>query len=157
MGALIAGGMSMVSGVNAAYDESQASAREQVQAADNQRLAESAAGDALQRGSREATLLRMRGTQLRSQQKVGYANSGVDASAGTALDTQGSTAALSELDARTAENNAAAEAWGFRRHGLQYQQQAALEASRSNARSQSYILGGAGRLASSAATYFGGD
>jgi len=147
MGALIAAGLGAVGNFNAAYDESQAARREALQAEDNKKLAWSAAADAIARGNRLSAETRVKGGELAGAQKVAYANSGVDPNSGTAAKTQATTRALAAEDARTQELNAAAEAWGFRRHGLQYTQQAQLEAARSNARVQGHILGGVGSLA----------
>jgi hypothetical protein len=157
MGALIAGGMSMVSGVNAAYDESQAQARARVEADDNTHMALEAAGDAIARGNVQAGQARMRGSRLEAQQRMAYVASGVDPTVGTPTQVASDTAAISELDARTAENNAAAEAWGFRMHGVKFTQQAGIDAARSNAKQTSSILGGAGNLAAGATSYFTSD
>lgn len=140
--------LSGVSTVNQISKDADATKAAVAQAADNQRLAEDAAADATARGGQLAGRARMQGSQLVGAQKVGYANSGVDSTVGTPADVAGQTRMMSELDAKTMENNAAREAWGFRRHGLQYGQQAALEAAKGSARQTATFLTGAGRIAS---------
>jgi hypothetical protein len=156
MGALIAGGMQLVGSANSAYDQAQEAARAKIEAADNTKMALGAAGDAIARGQKQAGLLRMQGGRLRAEQHVDYANSGVDSNVGTAASVMASTKALTELDAKTAENNAAAEAWGFRVHGMKFQQQAQLDAARSSNKIAGTLLTGGGRFASAASDYFSG-
>lgn len=66
----------------------------------------------------EAGKLRSQGSQLIARQKVAYANSGVDATVGTPASVMADTRLMSELDAQTAENNAANEVWGFKTQRL---------------------------------------
>jgi hypothetical protein len=117
------------------------------EAQDNKKLALEAAADAIDRGNRESGRTRMEGSRLVAAQNVAYANSGVDASVGTPVRVMADTAALSELDAKTQENNAAREAWGFKRYGLKYQAQAGLEAARGSNKITATALTGAGRAA----------
>lgn len=124
------------------YQENEAKQKE---LAANKQLAEQAAADALARGNQDAGRARMQGSQLIERQKVGYAASGVDATAGTPLQVMAGTRLMSELDARTLENNAAREAWGYKQHGLAYQQQAALERQRYGNRQAGTVLGGIGQ------------
>lgn len=121
----------------------------------NQALANSAAADAVARGTAAAGVARIRGTLLGAKQNVAYANSGVDAGVGTAADVQGSTAAMSELDAKTLENNAAREAWGFKTHGMQFAQAAELGRTRRSNENVGTVLGGLGAVASAAAGAYG--
>lgn len=157
MGGMIAGGLQLLGSVNAAYDESQAAKRTQLEAQENKQLALSAAADAIARGNRDASFKRLRGSQVQSEQQVAYSGSGVDSKVGTAADVQGQSGYFAELDARTEENNAAAEAWGFRRHGLKYQAQAQLDAARSSAKIGGTILSGAGGAIAGASRYFSDD
>ncbi len=114
----------------------------------NIELAKDAAAASLQRGAEEAGAIRNAGGQLQQAQAFAYANSGVDVSVGTAANVIASTAAASERDAVTAENNAMREAWGYKRHGIQFQQQAGLNASRRNREVAGTVLGAAGSIAS---------
>jgi hypothetical protein len=124
-------------------EEAQAKRIENVE---NRRLSEFAARDALQRGAVEAGQARIAGSKMAGRQKVAYAASGVDPTVGTAAQVQAETAATSELEAATIENNAAREAWGFRRFGVKYQQQAALDSRRHGYRQAGTALSGLARL-----------
>lgn len=136
-------------GLGLRANEEEGRAKE-AEAMDNARLAQTAASDATQRGARESGQARMQGTRVEGAQRVAYAASGVDGTVGTAAKVAGDTRAISELDAKTLENNAAREAWGFKTFGTKYQAQAALEATRGKYRTASTLLTGAGQLAASA-------
>lgn len=151
--ALVLGLGSLV--VNAAGAASESDAREK-EALANQKLADDAAVDALDRGRLEAGFTRAAGTQLQSSQRVAYQASGVDQSFGTAANVQADTAAHIELQARTIENNAAREAWGFKTYGLKYGQMAANEAQRRPLQTAGTLLGGLGQLAGVAASGYRG-
>lgn len=115
----------------------------------NLSMAADAANDAVRRGNTEAGQTRAQGSKLIGQQKVAFANSGVDATVGTPADVMADTRVMSELDAKTQENNALREALGFKRYGTKYQQQAALDATRSANRTAGSVLGGVGQVADS--------
>lgn len=132
-------------GVDSLVQEGQAD-RKQSEA--NIALANDAANDARRRGVEEAGAIRNAGGQLQQAQAFAYANSGVDTSVGTAANVIASTAAAAERDAVTAENNAMREAWGYKKHGIQFQQQAGLNASRRNREIAGTVLGTAGSIAS---------
>lgn len=123
----------------------------QSQAKENERLAKLAAADALQRGGREAGYTRMAGAQLLSEQKVAAAVSGADPTVGTPAQVQAGSRALVELEARTQENNAAREAWGFKKHGLRYRDAVEREGRALGYRQAGTILGSVGRLGSTLA------
>lgn len=128
-------------------DESVNRAREEAQAKENQQLAELAAADAERRGQREAALSRMAGGKLAGKQRVAFANSGVAGDVGTPASVQAESRMFSEMDAKTIENNAALEAWGFRTHGLRYREASAYESERSRRKDAATLLGGLGRAA----------
>lgn len=132
-------------GLNLLAEEEEARAK-RVENIENRRLAESAAADAMERGALESGRARLHGGKLLAAQKAAYAASGVVATSGTAAAVQADTAAMTELDARTLENNAMREAWGFRRFGVKYQQQAALDERRSQYRKAGTVLQGASRI-----------
>lgn len=137
-----------VLGVDASIQEGIA---EQRQTQRNLQLALDAAADSLQRGYADAGQARRAGAMVAAKQKVAYANSGVSADVGTAANVQASTEALAELDAMTLENNAAREAFGYRVHGMDFQTQAGINASRRGREIAGTILGTAGTFASNAA------
>lgn len=92
----------------------------------NKQVANQAAADARMRGARQAGLVRLQASQLAARQRVAYANSGIDVTQGTPVQTAASTAATGELDAQTSLNNAAREAWGYEVAANRYQQQEKL-------------------------------
>jgi hypothetical protein len=98
--------------------------------------------DTQQRGAAEAGRIRSSGSQLAAAQKVAYANSGVDASVGTAADVQASTAALAELDAQTAKNNAALDVWKFKQQKTQARDTAKAARSANDRETAGAVLGG---------------
>ena len=135
-----------VLGVDSAIGEGRQDAK---QARLNTELANAAAADALQRGAADAGQMRQAGAQLAARQAVAYANSGVDASVGTAANVQASAAAQAELEAKTLENNAMREAFGYKKHGLDFQTQAGINASRRAREAAGTALGAAGAIGSS--------
>jgi len=78
------------------------------------------AADTLRRGSFVAGLKRMEGTATIAQQKVAYEASGVDSTSGTAAQVAASTRIVSELDAKTLENNAVRAALGHTEAATQH-------------------------------------
>lgn len=132
-----------VLGVDSSIQEGKAAKK---QADKNTELANAAATDALQRGAQEAGAQRMAGSELAARQMVAFANSGVDATVGTAANVQAGTKARAELDALTAENNAAREAFGYKKHGLDFQTQAGLDASRRGREIAGTVLSTAGSV-----------
>lgn len=138
-GAVIQGGLSIDSSI-------QEGIAEKKQADANTAMANEAAADALARGTKDAGVLRMEGSQAAARQMVAFANSGVDATVGTAANVQAGTKAAAELDALTAENNAAREAWGYKKHGIDFQTQAGINASRRNREIAGTVLGTAGTV-----------
>lgn len=137
-----------VGAVNAITDGAKETQRAIAEAQENKKLAQDAAADAVDRGRRESGRTRMEGSNVVASQNVAYSNSGVDAKVGTPTHVMADTAAISELDARVQENNAAREAWGFKRYGLKYQQQAGLEAARGSNKAAATALTGLGGVAS---------
>lgn len=114
------------------------------EAEENALLAEVASADARERGARRAGLLRIKRTQLGGAQAVAYARSGVDSSTGTPAAVQADTAAIGELDALTAENDAAREAWGLGKQAEKFKKQASRERTRTAFAQVGAILGGYG-------------
>lgn len=139
-GAIIQGVLS----VDSSIVEGQAAKR---QADRNTQQANEAATDATNRGVLEAGGARMAGSAAAARQAVAYTASGVDATVGTAANVQAGTKALAELDALTAENNAAREAWGYRKHGMDFQTQAGIDASRRNREMVGTVLSTGGKVA----------
>jgi hypothetical protein len=135
-------------------NEQQAQAQDQ-QNKQNLQMANDAAGDALRRGQQDESKIRMQGGKLADAQHTAYANSGIDASSGTAADVQAETRATTEFDARTAQNNAAREAWGFKTYGAQYLQKAQLDAQRNSNQQVGTLLTGAAKTTSDVSKAYG--
>lgn len=140
-GAIIQG----VLAVDASLVEGQAAKR---QADRNTARANEAALDALSKGALEAGGARMAGSQTVAKQNVAYSASGVESSTGTAANVQAGTKAQAELEAQVIENDAAREAWGYRKHGMDYQTQAGLDASKRNREAFGTLLTAGGKAAS---------
>lgn len=86
------------------------------QARDMQRNAQARRADAKNvryLGGLNSDVARRQGKALAGSQRVALAANGVDLSSGTPSDILTQTAGLSELDARTIENNAMRQAWGM--------------------------------------------
>ncbi|HSV48364.1 MAG TPA: hypothetical protein VLJ58_21425 [Ramlibacter sp.] len=72
------------------------------------------ADDALARGDRAASAVRMKTSQLKGRQRATMAANGVDLGAGSALNILDDTDYFGEIDANTVKDNAAREAWALR-------------------------------------------
>lgn len=79
----------------------------------NAQIAEWQAQDALRQGQQQEVQLRLQAAGLRSEQRVGYAASGVALDSDTVINTMVSTDYMTEVDAATIRNNAANAAWGY--------------------------------------------
>lgn len=112
----------------------------------NARIADLRASDALSRGARAAGILRTRTSKLVARQRVAYANSGVDESVGTPAQVEAATRAQGELDAQTAKNNAAREAWGYESGAIQLGLQGQIDRQRAQQQQIGTFLGGTGKV-----------
>ena len=110
----------------------------------NIELARTAAADAIQRGQADAAKTRFSAQQAIARQKVAFGASGVDASVGTPVSLGASTAAMAELDARTIENNAAREAWGYAKTEQKIRRQQKLNKTMQNLEKWKLGIGGPG-------------
>jgi hypothetical protein len=110
----------------------------------NTRLAQSQAGDAEARGALAAGNVRMQGSQLLGKQQTAYAASGVDSTTGSPLQHMMDTRVMTELDARTVENNALREAFGFKTQALEGDaQQKMLQQKQKNDAFSTFLTGSA--------------
>lgn len=112
------------------------------------------AQDALARGDRAASRVRSQGRQLQGRQRAAMAANGVDISTGSALEILKDTEFFTEMDATTAKDNAAREAWAIRNQAAGFTADANLLQARGDAESPMFaaatsLLGSAGRVASS--------
>ena len=113
----------------------------------NQQIAQAQTAFALQRGAFEAGQARMQGSRVIGQQQAGYGASGVDSQTGSAALVQGSTRAMSELNAQTALNNAQRQAWGYQVTANQYGTQAGVDRQLGGQQQLGTYLGGLGSAA----------
>ena len=141
------------SGVKAFGDSQQLGAKATADQ-QNQRIAEIQAADALQRGAYHAGQIRMRAGQIVGQQRAAYGASGVDANTGSAARVQVATRAMGELDAQTAQNNAARQAWGYNVTAQQYGEQAGLDRQAQGQAATGALLGGIGQAAGGAGSLY---
>lgn len=105
-----------------------------------------AAGDARLRGDAEAQRVAARGSQVIGAQKAAAGASGVDIASGSPAQLINASSGKVELDVKTAQNNAAREAWGYETE----QTNAQLQASQAGSAADYALVGGALGAAGSA-------
>lgn len=118
------GGMRAVSAYTSAKNEQAALTAQAQVARNNALLSEWQADDAEMRGEQAANNVRLKGNQVKGAQRAAMAANGVDLSVGSAQRTLNDTDYLTALDAAQLQDNAAREAWGYRRQGANYTSQA---------------------------------
>lgn len=142
----MSGGVNMlISGAQTAAKIDEIGKTAQFQLNEDQRniqLSEYASADALARGGTAAGLARADASKVAAEQKVAYANSGVDASMGTAANVQAATVAGGEYDAMVASNNAARESWGHDQVTARLKTQKDINIGKANNEINATILGG---------------
>lgn len=102
-------------------------------AENNAQIARWQAEDALKRGGRDASRMRVKTNQLKGAQRAQLAANGVDLGVGSALNMLTDTDYFGEIDANTITDNAAKEAWAIRAQANNYSNEAALLRSRADA------------------------
>lgn len=112
--------------------------------------ADQAINMAQEKGAFDSGKTRIQGAQVTAEQKTAYANSGVDATRGTAAQVQGNTAALNELDAQMQSINAAREVWGYKMARKQAADEWQTAQATSNAAHTGAVLGGMSKFLSGA-------
>lgn len=125
-----------------AYQQSQTA--KQV-AANNAITAENQAKDAERRGELAAQDAQRQGAALASKQRSMFAARGLDLSSGTTGDILDQTAFFTDMDAQTARDNAAKEAWARRSQSANFSAEAAAQ--RPWLSASSTMLSGAGNVA----------
>lgn len=93
-------------------------------ALDNAELSGWASQDAVRRGEDAANQVKLRGAQVKGQQRAAMATNNVDLAVGSAQNILNDTDYISAVDASTLQTNAAREAWGYQVQAKQYRQQA---------------------------------
>jgi hypothetical protein len=101
-------------------------------AGNNATIAGWQAQDALARGEREASRVRMRGNQMKGRQRAALAASGVDLGTGSALEILTDTDFFTDVDASTIKDNAAREAWAIRNQAANFNYESELLGLRSD-------------------------
>lgn len=112
--------------------------------ANNQRLAEIQAEDAIQRGEKAVEDHTRKVAALKGAQTASMAARGLDLSEGTPLSILTDTDLFGEMDKNTIKANAGREAWGYRAQAANAGSNASLL--RMQAENQSPLLTGAGTL-----------
>jgi hypothetical protein len=149
----LAGAGLQLSGAYGSSKASKAAYEQQAQVArNNAQLAEWQAQDALTRGQRAASAVRMKGAQLKGTQRATMAANGVDLGVGSALRILADTDYLAGMDAGTALDNAAREAWAIRNQAAGFTAESNLLQSRADAEkpwmaAATSLLGSATRVA----------
>lgn len=91
------------------------------------------AEDAIKRGGKDAMRVRTRANRLKGAQRAGFGANGVDMTTGSALQILSDTEYFGELDAITAKDNAAKEAWALRNQAMGFSAEAGLMQGRADA------------------------
>lgn len=123
-------------------------------AANNAQIAGWQADDAMARGRRTASTIRLKANQVKGSQRAAMAANGVDLGEGSALQILADTDLFAGIDANTAMDNAAKEAWAIRNQAAGFTAESNLLKARGDAESPGFALAGslitgAGRVASS--------
>ena len=108
----------------------------------NIRMANIQGKDAVRRGDRDSSRAISYSKKVRGAQRAAMAAQGIDVNSGSALDIQDETAAMGELDALTAKNNAWREAWGYKVQALDYGAKGQLMAEAARNESRNTMLTG---------------
>lgn len=120
----ISTGLQVAGAVSGAFGSYQQAKSAQAVAANNAKLAEWQAQDAITRGQRSEQAQRMKVAQLKGSQRASMAARGLDLGEGSALSILQDTDYMGEVDATTIRDNATREAWAYRNQAAQYKSQA---------------------------------
>lgn len=112
----------------------------------NAQVADMQADDAVARGRTAEDRHRVNVRRLIGSQRAAFANSGQDPNIGNAVDVQGDTASLGELDALTIRLNAAREAWGYKVQSIDYRARGELAEAEGKSKALGNLLSTGGSL-----------
>lgn len=126
-------GMQMVDAYGASSANKDALNLKAQTARNNAQLSAWQSQDATRRGQINANAIRMRGAQLKGTQRATMAANGVDLGVGSALRILSDTDLFTGIDAGTALDNAAREAWALRNQAAGFTNDAGLYQSRADA------------------------
>lgn len=147
MGATAAiAGISIASSAYAAYSQAEAGKKESefnaAQAMRNARLANVQADDAIERGDKEAKVLKGKVEQVVGSQRAGFAAQGLDVDSGSTAQVQADTKDMGARDMLTIKNNAWREAWGYKVEAQNHAGNAAMEKAAGENRYKNTLLTG---------------
>ena len=148
----------VISGVMAAKGQQDAAAQQKYQgqvAANNVKIANQKAEDALVRGELDERKHRVQIAAMMGEQRGGAAARGVLVDEGSALDQVADTAAIGELEALTIRSNAEREALGFRQQAAAFAGEEAFLGSSAKSLQSTSLLAGLGASAGVAAKWSG--
>jgi hypothetical protein len=156
---MVLGGVGMATGlVGAGFQisaEQQATQWKVAQDQVNQQLQQQQAASVLQRGALAAGMAQMQGSQVQGKAAAAFGASGVAGGVGSAAAVQGATGAMANLDAMTASNNAARQAWGYQVTANQYGAQAGIDKQNGQDQEIATALGAGGSVLGSAGKMIG--
>lgn len=120
----------------------------------NAKVADYQAQDAIRRGDEEANRIARQANLMKGQQRAAQAASGLELTEGTAAELQGQTDFFSLIDQSTAKDNAQREAWGIRRQGTGFRDEASMQRAKAASTNTglavaSSLLGSSGKVADS--------
>lgn len=146
----IAIGAAAVSTAYSAYSSYQQGKSARAMGDRNAALSNMAAADAEQRGALEASKIRSKGVRIASRQRAMVLAGGLAGEGFTSV-TEG-TIYGAGLDAETARNNGAREAWGYRNQATASAYEGRLAQSTANMNMAGSILSGAASIAAASAS-----
>lgn len=119
----------------------------------NGRRADKEAGRAMERGQSAELVKRLEGGAAVAEARARAGSSGVDLTSASTLDVLGDSRMMGELDARTIENNAALEAWGYQTTGENARAQSAATRKAGRVAAASTLIGTAAQIGQAGMTY----
>lgn len=93
----------------------------------NARMAEQTAQSELLKGQKQVAAVTLKAGKLKSKQRATMAANGIDLGEGNAAEVQASTDIMKEIDKNTIEANALRSAWGYRKQGGNFKNDAAMK------------------------------
>ena len=141
--------------VKPGQDMAEASAQQQMAEYQAQAYTASAA-DARARGGQTAAALQAKGAATIGAAKTAFGSSGVDTQSGSALEAMRDTRMFSELDAQTAKNNAAREAWGYDVKATSASAQGMVDLAKGQVKANDDLMSGLGQTWNGMAMFAGG-
>lgn len=146
-GAAIAAAFTLVAADQSARAQKKAGEYQMEVAAENKKIKDAQAQDALNRGAAEVAEQRMRTRLAISSQRAAIAANNVDLQTGSALEVLGDTALFGGVDERRIRDNSLRQAWGARVEGQNNLWQGQLARFNARAGAQATYLNAASNIA----------